>query len=105
MNSDEITALSRKLVSAATEYDRREAARAARSKHGRHNPYALPQYFARIEEVCANIAQGAEVRPAIVAGFTGSLRNAFLKAAGLPKFNEDTDDESRSWCYVPAPVK
>lgn len=102
MNSDEI---SRKLVSAATEYDRKEALRAARSKHGHHNPYALPQYFARIGEVCANIKQGAEVRPAIIAGFSGRLRDTMLKAAGLPKFNPETDDESRSWTYVPAPTR
>lgn len=99
------TDLSRALVSAATRYDEKEQARARKNPRAHYNPYALPQYFARIEEVAANVKAGAEVRPAIIAGFSGSLRNAMLKAAGLPKFNPDTDDESRSWTYVPAPTK
>lgn len=98
------TQLQSALVSAATQYDAKEQARCRKNPRANYNPYALPQYFARIDEVIANIEAGAQVRPAIVAGFTGRLRDAFLKAAGEPKFNAETDDESRSWVYVPAPT-
>lgn len=89
------------LVHAATEYDRREEAKAARSKRGYHNPYALAQYLARIEEVETDIAAGASTRDALTAAFTGRLLNHMLKAV-----NEDgaTDAETRGR-YVYQPVK
>jgi hypothetical protein len=83
-----------KLLHAVTEYDRRE------SKKSSYNRYALPQYIARINEIDADIQNGADIRKAIVAGFSGRLADRCLKAAGLPK---TSDDEQRGgWFYQPA---
>lgn len=80
-----------KLIAAATKYD----ARQAKSRH--YNPHALGQYFQRIDEVCADIERGADPAAAIARGFTGSLRNAMLKAAGVT-FN---GSEDTAWHYRP----
>jgi len=80
------------LVHAATRYDEKQ------SKRPGHNPYALGQYLARIDEVCADIAAGAAEADAISAAFTGTLRNALLKACGLKK----SDSEPSGLFYVPA---
>jgi hypothetical protein len=61
------------LIDCAVRYDNKQA-----PKPG-YNPYALPQYLTRIDEVCDDIAAGAPVRDAIVAGFTGRLAAAMLK--------------------------
>jgi hypothetical protein len=58
----------------------------------------LGQYLARIDEVCADIAAGAAEADAISAAFTGTLRNALLKACGLKK----SDSEPSGLFYVPA---
>lgn len=71
------TILRAKLVSALTQYDVRQAAKPG------YNPHALAQYLARIDDVIADIEAGADVRAAIVAGFSGRLATAALKAAGL----------------------
>jgi hypothetical protein len=68
--------LGENLIHAATVYDRRQS-------HGkRYNAYALGQYMLRVDEVLADVAAGAKPRDAIVAGFSGPLRSAMLKAAG-----------------------
>lgn len=85
------------LVSAATRYDERQ------SKGKRYNPYALGQYFARIDDICADVANGADLRDAICAGFTGSLLNAMLKAANLQKPSDDEwTGRGKPLCYTPA---
>ena len=66
-----------RLVSAATQFDRR-----AQTRRG-WNPYALPQYLARIDEVIADVRAGADPRAAIIAGFCDRLRDALLKACGF----------------------
>jgi len=82
-----------KLLHAVTEYDRRE------SKKPSYNRYALPQYLARIAEIDADIQRGADVRRAIVAGFSGRLADRCLKAVGLDK---TSDEEQRGgWIYQP----
>lgn len=83
-----------KLVHALTEYDRKQS-----TKRG-YNRHALGIYFQRIDEVCADIENGAEPRAAIMAGFSGRVADACLRALGLPL---STDSESRggSWCYAP----
>jgi hypothetical protein len=71
------------LVHAATRYDERQA------KGKRYNRYALGQYLARIDDVCRDIANGATPRDAIVAGFTGPLLNAMLKAIHADSASRD----------------
>lgn len=66
------------LIHAVTAYDRKQS-----SKRG-YNQYALGIYFQRIDEVCADIERGADVRAAIVAGFTGRLADHCLRALSLP---------------------
>jgi hypothetical protein len=86
--------LHNKLVDAVTAYDRKQE-----SKRG-YNRYALAQYLARVQEVSADIAKGADIRAAITAGFTGRLLDACLKAVGLPK-SSDSEQRGR---YVYTPV-
>lgn len=69
--------LHHKMIHAVTEYDRKES-----TKRG-YNPYALPQYMQRVQEISADIGKGADPREAITTGFTGRLVNHVLKAAGL----------------------
>ena len=88
------------LVHAATEQDRKQEARAAKSRRGYHNPYALAQYLARIEEVESDIAAGATVRAALVAAFSDRLLDHMLRAVGeAPHAREE---KSAHWVYVPA---
>jgi hypothetical protein len=74
------------LVHAATRYDERQ------SKRKCYNHYALAQYLMRIDDVCTDIERGATPRDAVVAGFSGPLLNALLKAIDTAKA---TDDEQR----------
>lgn len=82
------------LIHAVTEYDRKQSTRRG------YNPHALGQYFQRIDLICADIGSGANVRAAIVAGFTGRLADACLRAVGEPV---TTDEECRGgYIYKPA---
>ena len=69
------------LVHAATDYDRRQGARA--------NPYALGQYLIKIDEVVADIAKGATPRTALLAAFNDRLLDKLLIAIGEPKFTRN----------------
>ena len=84
------------LVHALTVYDEKQ------SRGARYNPYALPQYFARIDQVCADIENGANPRDAICAAFTGTVLNACLRAIGA---NKPTHDEltgaGKGYFYTP----
>lgn len=84
-----------KLVHAATEFDRKA------SKRKGHNIYALPQYFMRIDEICADIESGADARKAIVAGFSGRLLDTMLRGIGLPLSNQN---EAQGGSPVYSPV-
>jgi hypothetical protein len=85
------------LIHAATRYDVRQ------SKGKRYNRYALAQYFARIDDVCADIDNGATPRAAIVAAFSGSLLNAMLKAANVETATRDElTGFGKAWTYQPA---
>lgn len=66
----------RALAHAVTRYDERQS----KTKH--YNRYALGQYLRRVDDIVQDIAAGAPVRAAIVAGMTGPLLNACLKAVG-----------------------
>ncbi len=83
------------LVHAATQHDIRNA----RGK--RYNHYALAQYFARIDEVCDDIAKGANPREALLAAFSDRLLDCFLKAIGEPKFTLEEKRAPRSVTYRP----
>lgn len=72
------------LVHAVTQYDIRQ------SRGKRYNPYALAQYLRRVDDICSDIASGAPVRAAIVAGMSGSLLQTCLKAVGeAPATNDE----------------
>lgn len=68
-----------KLMQALTAYDRRQS----KTKHW--NPNALGIYFQRVNEVCADIAAGAKVRDAILAGFNDRVLDVCLRAVGQPE--------------------
>jgi hypothetical protein len=84
------------LCSAALAYDDKQA------KKPGHNRFALPQYLAMIDDVCADVERGADVRAAIVAGFSGRLAQAMLKAAGQSSY---TEADARSGGVFYTPVK
>ena len=84
-----------KLLSALTQYDAKQS-----TKRG-HNPYALGIYFARLDDIMADIEKGATPRAAICAGITGRLADVCLRAVGLPITKEE-DAPRGAWHYVPA---
>lgn len=76
--------LEQTLAHAVTAYDRRQSSKRC------YNVYALGQYLIRVDEVCADIARGAEPIAAIQAGFHGPLLATILKTVAkahpnLPK--------------------
>ena len=73
MNQQELARLRFNLVSAVTEYDRKQSSKAS------YNMYALPQYLERVSEIMDDIAAGADPRDAITAGFTGTLLSSILR--------------------------
>lgn len=73
MNKQELARLRFNLVSAVTEYDRRQSTKPS------YNMYALPQYLGRVSEIMDDIAAGADPRAAITAGFTGTLLSSILR--------------------------
>lgn len=95
-----MTDIRSKLNHAVTAYDRKQEERAARSKRGYYNAYALAQYLTRIDDIMADIAAGAEPAAAIIAGFSaGPLRDACLKAIGAA-----ASDKDASGSYMGLPV-
>lgn len=69
-------ALRAKLAHAATAYDRR------RQNRKGHNPYALPQYFAAIDNAVFLMAAGSTPRKALCEVFNDRLLDCLLKAIG-----------------------
>jgi hypothetical protein len=76
--------LRERLVHAAAGHDRKEASKRSAYRYGAYNRYAPAQYFARIEEVIADAEDGAPVRDAVVAAFSGRLLDKMPEAAGVP---------------------
>jgi len=94
------------LESALTQFDAKQFARTKGNRAKGYNPNALGIYFARVEEICADIANGANPRAAIVAGFMGPVQSACLKACGLDKPTpEELSPKGGAWHYVPASAK
>ena len=88
------------LVHAATQYDMRQA------KGKRYNPYALAQYFKRIDEVENDIANGATPRAALMAAFSDRLLSCFLKAIDEADFTlEEKRAADCGWTYQPAAAR
>jgi len=87
------------LIHAVTAYDRKQSTRRG------YNPYALGQYFQRIDEVCLDIEAGAEPRAALMAGFNDRLLDVLLKAAGLPVSTRPELDAKGGWHYQPVARK
>ena len=80
-----------KLIAAACIHDARQS-----NKPG-YNRHALPQYVARIHEICDALPPDAlftdpSVRKELLHGFSGRLADAMLKAVGQPKA---TNEEAR----------
>ena len=94
------------LTQAISTFDRKASERAARSKRGYHNRFALAQYLTRCDEVVADVDAGASPRAAIIAAFEGRLRDVCLKAIGEPKATPDEEraEESRPWTQGYTPV-
>lgn len=84
------------LIHAVTAFDRRASTRKG------HNPYALGQYFQRVDDICADIDNGADPRAAILAGFSGRVADACLRALNLPI---STNEEARSGRLYYSPTK
>ena len=86
MNKQELAKLRFQLITAVTDYDRKE------STKRNYSIYALPQYFARVDDILSDIESGADPRSAIVAGFIGTLRNFVLRKL---KMSGSTTEEAR----------
>ena len=84
MNKQELAKLRFNLVSAVTDYDRKQSTKSS------YNMYALPQYLERVSEIMDDIAAGADPRSAISAGFTGTLLSAVMRKL---KMNSPTREE------------
>lgn len=81
------------LTHAVTAYDRKQSTKRF------YNHYALAQYFERIEEICADVERGADVRKAVVAGFSDRLLDHCLRALNMPLFTRE--EQNSAWGYSP----
>lgn len=86
-----------KLIAALTDYDRRQSAKPC------YNRWALPQYFQRVDSICEDIDRGADLRSAIIAGFTGRLADKCLRAVGAEITTRD-EQTGGLWHYEPKTV-
>lgn len=85
------------LKTAATKYDQKQM------RGNRWNPNALHIYLERLEEIEKDVSNGADLRDAICAGFTGSLLNAMLRAVKLEKPSDDEwTGRGKPLYYTPA---
>ena len=99
MNKQELAKLRFQLITAVTDYDRKQSTKPS------YNIYALPQYFARVDEILSDVESGADPRSAITAGFVGTLQNFVLRKL---KMSGSTMEEARgggSWYYKPVAKK
>jgi len=91
-----------KLISALTQLDAKEFARTKGKREKGYNPHALGIYFARVDDICADVQAGADLRAAIVAGFTGKCLVACLRALDLPNAtNDERSGFGKPVCYTP----
>lgn len=95
MNKQELARLRFNLVSAVTEYDRKQSTKPS------YNMYALPQYLERVSEIMDDIAAGADPRAAISAGFTGTLVSSILRRLKMSGASEGEMSGMGSMVYEP----
>jgi len=81
MKKQELAKLRFQLVTAVTDYDRKQSTKPS------YNIYALPQYFARIDEILSDVEAGTDPRSAIAAGFTGTLLNFVFRRMSEEKMS------------------
>lgn len=89
------------LVSALTQFDLKQS-----TKPG-YNKWALAIYIGRVDDIMKDVAAGADLRAAVVAGFTGQPLAVCLRALKLPSAgsSELSGANKGAWHYVPcAPV-
>lgn len=97
MNATELASFKARLISAFTQYDQKQSTRA------HYNRNALGIYFQRADDICADIAKGADPRAAICAGLTDRLLNFVLRKMNLTApTNAECRGEGSAWHYVPA---
>ena len=99
MNKQELAKLRFELITAVTDYDRKQSTKSS------YSIYALPQYFARVDDILSDVESGADPRRAIAAGFIGTLQNFVLRKL---KMSGSTAGEARgggSWYYEPVAKK
>jgi hypothetical protein len=65
---------------AVTAFDRRNEARAAKSRRGYHNPNALGLYLIRVGEACDAIEAGADASATIARMFSDKLETVLQRA-------------------------
>ena len=95
MNKQELARLRFNLVSAVTDYDRKQSTKAS------YNMYALPQYLQRVSDIMEDIAAGADPRSAISAGFTGTLVSSILRKLKMSGASMDEIRGMGSMVYEP----
>ena len=95
MTKQELAKLRFNLVSAVTDYDRKQSTKAS------YNMYALPQYLQRVSDIMEDIAAGADPRSAISAGFTGTLVSSILRKLKMSGASMDEIRGMGSMVYEP----
>ena len=99
MNKQELAKLRFELITAVTDYDRKQSTKSS------YSIYALPQYFARVDDILSDVESGADPRRAIAAGFIGTLQNFVLRKL---KMSGSSTEEARgggSMYYKPVAKK
>ena len=82
------------LTTSLRKYDERQA------KSRSYNPYAFAHYCRALQIVRAHVANGHDVRTAILNAFVGSLANRLIKALKLEPMSKD---ELRGWGFEKLP--
>jgi hypothetical protein len=95
MNKQELAKLRFNLVSAVTDYDRKQSTKPS------YNMYALPQYLERVSEIMDDIAAGADPRSAIAAGFTDRLLSFVMRKMKLEAPTREEIQGIGSVVYTP----
>lgn len=95
MKKQELAKLRFQLVTAVTDYDRKQSTKPS------YNIYALPQYFARIDEILSDVEAGTDPRSAIAAGFTGTLLNFVFRRLKMGNASRKEVMGGGEWYYEP----
>ncbi len=87
-----------KLVSAVTEFDRKQSTRRG------YNPNALGIYLERVFQIESAVDNGQELRSAVIAGFSDRIRDHILRSIGQPVCSLDELRQTLV-VYVPTETK